>query len=292
MRILVTGATGFVGSHTVRGLVDAGNAVGAVIRQNSTTDLLDSRAQRLVHDGTTDGLYRCVHDFAPEAAVHLASRFVAEHQSSDIDALIEANLRFGCQLLEALARRAVTRLVNISSAWEHYHTEDYRPVSLYAATKRAFQDLCVFYADAHQMRIVTLKLSDTYGPHDRRPKLISLLGKLAKTGERLNLSPGEQAINFSHVDDVVEAIRVALALTAELQPGETRSYSVQGSEQMTLREFVDLFERVSGRSLSVGWGERPCRKREVMRPWVGKTLPGWSPRIGLEEGLRRVLADI
>jgi nucleoside-diphosphate-sugar epimerase len=292
MRILVTGANGFIGSHAVRGFLDDGCAVGAVIRSTSALDLLDRRVEKLLYDGTTDGMYNIVRNFAPDVTVHLASRFVPEHRWSDIDELIESNIRLGCQLLDALARRGVTRLVITGTAWEHYHSMEYRPVSLYAATRRAFQDLCTYYADADGIRIVNLKFSDTYGTQDRRPKLIPSLIRMSLTGERLKLSPGAQLINFTYVDDVVDAIRIAIGLTVKLGQGIVQSYSIRSDEQMTLREFVELFEQLSGKPLSVGWGERPYRKREVMQPWLGEKLPGWKPRIDLAEGLKRVLADV
>lgn len=292
MRILLTGATGFVGGHTARGLLQDGHSVGAIVRPGSDLSALDPRVAVLVHDGSAEGLYDEIKTFAPDAGVHLASKFVAQHQPGDIGALIEANLHFGCQLLDALARCGVTRLVNIGTSWEHYESENYRPVSLYAATKHAFQDLCAFYADAHGMRIVTLKLSDTYGPGDTRPKLFALLCRIVRTGETLELSPGAQSINFAHVDDVVEAIRIALARADALPDSTMESFAVRGAEQLNLRDFVALFVQVAGTPLNVVWAARSYREREVMHPWLGQVLPGWQPKTTLQDGLRRMLTDV
>jgi len=287
---VVSGAQGFIGSHLVRRLLDEGHSVGALVRTAKST--LDRRAVTLLSDGSTEGIFECLKAFSPDAAVHLASRYVAQHQASDIDGLIDDNLRFGCQFVDGLARCGVTRLVNIGTSFEHFHSDDYKPASLYAATKYAFHALCAYYADARGMWIVTLKLSDTYGPSDPRPKLIPLLIRCLKTGEELKLSPGGQSVNFAHVDDVVSAIQLALARAEPPPVSQMESFAVRGSEQLNLKEFVELFSEIAGSSLNVSWGARPYRDREVMVPWLGQLLPGWQPRIPLKSGLRNILADV
>ena len=117
MRVLVTGATGFVGAHTTTGLLNDGHVVGALVRVGSDRSQLDRRAEILDHDGSTEGLFELTRDFAPDAVVHLASKFVATHTPNDIDALIAANLRFGCKLLDALDRHASRGFDDDGTAW-------------------------------------------------------------------------------------------------------------------------------------------------------------------------------
>lgn len=284
-RVLVTGATGFVGGHLVQGLLDDGCHVSALLRAGSSEIYIDARAEILTHDGSTGRLDELVRRAAPDQAIHLASRFVAAHTPSDIDSLIESNLRFGCQLLDALARGGVGTLINFGTAWQHYETNAYRPVSLYAATKQAFESLAAYYVDACGLRMITLKLTDTYGPADRRGKLISALLCAAASGRPLALSPGDQVLDLVHVADVVEAVRVALARAEADQGGKAEAFAVRGANSLTLRSLVALIEDVAGRSVPVDWGARPYREREVMTPWLGETLPDWTPRIDLRTGL-------
>lgn len=289
MRVLVTGAAGYLGGRVSRGLLDDGHEVVAVLRESSNAGGLDPRIVQVRHQGSTAQLLALVTEARPDAAVHVASRFIAEHKPEDIESLITSNLLFGCQLLESLSAAGVDRLVNFGTSWQHFdggEAENYRPATLYAATKQAFEDLAAFYADAKGLRIVTLKLSDTYGPSDPRGKLVSALRSAVEDGRALKLSAGAQRINLTHVSDVVEAARIGLARTGTLLVGQMEAFAVRGAETLSLREFVNVFAKAYGRAPEIEWGARPYRAREVMDPWSGALLPEWSARITLDQGLR------
>jgi nucleoside-diphosphate-sugar epimerase len=223
---------------------------------------------------------------------HLASRFLSDHSPNDIENLIRDNITFGSMLVEAMVRAGSKRLVNAGTSWEHYQNASYSPVCLYAATKQAFEAILRYYADAEALWVVTLKLYDTYGPGDRRGKLLSRLAKMIHDGSSLAMSPGKQLIDLVHVDDVVNAFLIAAArlLTDEVTGME--DYAVSSGCPRTLRDIAALLERCAGAPLKIEWGGRPYRFREVMVPWsTGAPVPGWSPHIGLEEGLKMVLAE-
>jgi nucleoside-diphosphate-sugar epimerase len=162
-------------------------------------------------------------------------------------------------------------------------------VCLYAATKQAFEAVLEFYIDAHALRAITLKLFDTYGPGDPRPKLLSLLQKATATGAPLDLSPGEQLINPVYIDDVVEAFVLAGKRLLDGAPAGKEEYAVSSRHPLSVREFAAAYASASGRGLELRWCAQPYRAREVMVPWnTGASLPGWSPKVTLEEGIRRI----
>lgn len=291
--MLITGATGFVGSHLARHLAAGGAAVGCIVRAASAGGL-PTGAVALRHDGTTDHLHDLVRGFAPDCIVHLASYFVAEHQPQDVAPLIASNLLFATQLADAATAAGVGQFVNTGTAWQHYEGAVYDPVCLYAATKQAFDDILRYYRARSGLRVVTLELSDTYGPGDPRRKLIPLLLERIRDRQRLAMSPGEQRISLVFISDVVAAFARAIEIVGGLCPGEERRFGVASLEQPSLRELVALIEREAGVTLDIGWGERPYREREVMRPWRGPALPGWQPKIDLRAGIRLLLeaADV
>lgn len=293
--VLVTGGTGFIGYHLCSRLVEADCRVTAIVRDESDTAALANLGSVDIVSwaGSVKELIACMSRCRPLVVYHLASQFVVEHRPEDVDTIVSANLLFGAKLLEAMTAGGVDAFVNVGTSWQHYgQTTDYRPANLYAASKQAFEDLIAYYADARGLRAVTLKLSDTYGPQDRRRKLISQLIGAAKVGGEMVMSPGEQEIDPLHIDDVVRGLVIAGERCLDLKPGSTQSFALSGGEPMTLRQLADLVGSLSSAPLSIRWGERPYRQREVMRAWRGGiALPDWEPRVSLREGLRKLLSE-
>jgi nucleoside-diphosphate-sugar epimerase len=236
-------------------------------------------------------MVRIVREAAPCVVFHLASLFLSQHTSDDVERLIQSNVLLGTQLAEAMSVCGVKRLLNTGTSWQHYQNQDYSPVNLYAATKQAFEDVLQYYVEAAGLQVITLKLFDTYGPNDPRPKLLQLLSHASREGKPLDMSPGEQSIDLVHIDDVVEAFGIAARRLLNEQVTGHESYAVGSGQAMRLQDVVMVFESAAGVKVPVRWGRRPYRVREVMVPADNlERLPGWSPRIKLEDGLRESIA--
>lgn len=250
----------------------------SVVRPSSNPEFIADlgRICRMhTHDGSTGQLLSILREANPDIVFHVASLVLAEHTPESVEDLIHSNVLFSTQLAEALVRGGCKRLVNTGTSWQHYQTNDYRPVNLYAATKQAFEDILVYYHDAHDLSVVTLKLFDTYGPGDRRSKLIDILVQAAMSGEPLNMSPGEQIVDLTHVEDVAMAFLTAAGLLGESSEPLYESFFVCG-ERYSIRELVKVVERATGRVVDVSFGGRVYRSREVMVPApAGDELPGW-----------------
>jgi nucleoside-diphosphate-sugar epimerase len=284
---LVTGATGFIGTHLTARLEAEGFDVHAIVPVDGRPN--SARVTTHTLDGTTDRVIAIVSGVAPDVVFHLASLFVAEHETAQVTPLVEANVLFGTQVLEAMAISGVERFVNTSTAWQHYGDAEYDPTSLYAATKQAFEDVLAFYVPAKGMRAVTLELYDTYGPDDPRPKLFAALRSAVADGRELAISPGEQMIDLVYIDDVVDAFLGAGEQTAVQQAGTHERYAVATGSPQSLRDIVTLWSSVTDCALRVKWGGRPYRAREMMAPPTrGVPLPGWSAKVALPEGISRM----
>lgn len=287
----ITGATGFVGSHLTRRLVTDGWSVHILVRPSSDRKLLqdlEGRFQTHIHFGNTEQLCALMSDVRPNVVFHLASLFVVHHHPEDILPLFESNLVFPSQLLEAMAKNGVTRLINTGTSWQHYNNKnDNNPVCLYAATKQAVEAIMEYYIQACGIKAITLKLFDTYGSDDPRPKLLSLFKKAAETGEPLGMSAGEQLIDLVHIDDVIEAYVIAAQRLLDKAVSQHERYAVSSGNPLSLKELVKLYAEVTKQVVAVNWGARPYRYREVMVPWnKGRSVPGWVPRTSLVDGIR------
>lgn len=289
---LVTGATGFVGSHLVRRLIKESWKVHIISRPESSLEIIkDVKGETVnhLHDGTTDGMLRIIKESKPIIVFHLASLFLTQHQPKDLEPLIRSNILFGTQLLDAMAANGVYKFVNTGTSWQHYNNEDYNPVCLYASTKQAYEAILKFYIETTTLRVVTLKLFDTYGPNDLRPKLFNLLKKVAEDQKPLAMSPGEQLIDIVYIDDVVEAFLIAADRLLNNNAKKYEEYAISSGNPLKLRDLVKKYEEVIGKKLPIEWGGRPYRDREVMVPWKrGEKLYGWMPKVCLDEGIKKI----
>lgn len=287
---LITGGGGFIGARLARRLLGDGWTVDLLARPSTVVDQDLSAATIHRFDGTTEGLIAIMAAARPDTVFHLASLYLAEHKPADLEALVASNVLLTGQLAEAMTvalPAGSARLVSTGTAWQHYRGPGYVPVNLYAATKQAGDDLLRYYIDARRLSAITLKLFDTFGQGDTRRKLLQLLVDAAASGQRLGMSPGDQIMDISHVDDVVDAFVVAGYRLLTTTDSLDESYFVSG-ERLRVRDLVPIVERATGRTLDVAFGERPYRAREVMVPVVPaeeQHLPGWTPRRRLADML-------
>jgi nucleoside-diphosphate-sugar epimerase len=293
---LVTGATGYIGSHLVGGLLDAGWQVHVVVRQASSLHMLKNYLQCItvhIHDASMVGMFNVMVAAKPDVVYHLAAATSSEHQMEDVDRMLEANIQFSTQLTEAMYRNGIKYLVNTETFWQYQTGNDiYAPVCLYAATKQAFHDILRYYVDLGYLNALSLVLYDTYGADDPRKKLFSLL-KLARQEQRqISMTSGEQIVDVSHVDDVVAAYLRAGEILLSESPKRLNTYAVTSGRRMSLRQFVEIIERETGILMPINWGGKPYRLNEVMKPWLGKPLPGWCPKVELAVGLREVFKGL
>jgi nucleoside-diphosphate-sugar epimerase len=287
MRLAITGGTGFIGNAMVRRLEAEGHDV-CLIRRNDV--LVRSRGEELcVARGTERNALAvagALQGFDADVVVHLATAFVAQHQTADVDALIHSNVLFGAFVLEAAARSGVP-VVNVTSFWQHVDGTLRNPNSLYAATKNALLAIADFYRNRDGLRILDLVLYDVYGERDPRRKLLTVLVEAAKTGKVVELSGGMQLINLLHVDDVVSGI--LQAADCLIGGDQAMCYSVKAEAFLTIREVVSEVEAALSMQLEARWGARTDRPGEMLEPWiVADTVPTWSPTVPLDAGIRRM----
>ena len=287
-RALVSGASGFVGQHLAKRLVSEGWTVTALVRAGGSTRFEDrtvAGVDTLEDPGTTGGLCAITSSRQFTHCFHLATHFVAHHRPEDVDALIEANLAFATRFVEAAVSTGCANILNVSTAWQHYEGARYSPVSLYAATKQAFEDILAYYATV--TRVTTLTIPDTYGPQDDRRKLLGLLIGALRNGTRLEMSSVHQLVDLLYVDDVVDALLAAAH--SESPPGV---WAATSGAPISVRQLVEALRETAGREVPVEFGVRPERAREMRAPWnLGEVLPGWEPKTSLSDGLLMTLRD-
>jgi len=290
MRVLITGATGFLGSNLAQYMRGQGHDVACLHRKGTNLPAPITGLPSWTTDEDGTGFGKALNDFRPDTVVHLAALYLTEHRPEDVAPLLRANIEYGVHLLEAMREAESTAMVFAGTSWQHYRNQAYCPANLYAATKQAFTSLADYYRDAHGLRLLELHLYDSYGPNDPRKKLIHHLCNAARNATPLAMSHGEQRIHLLHVDDLTRALEEACVQVQAFPSGHRELYRLPSPTAISLRELVTLFNQAHpDQPVKVDWGKRPYREREIFEPWEGcEILPNWAPRITLAEGLATI----
>jgi nucleoside-diphosphate-sugar epimerase len=292
MRIILTGSSGYIGSQVAHRLIDLGNEIYAIIRPGSKLDLLKDIKHQIhfIYDeGSVENMTESFTEIKADAVIHIASLFLAEHTMQDVDRLLQSNIIFSTHLLEAMVHSGTKNIISTSTSWEHYNSEQYNPVCLYSATKKAFEDILKYYVEAKDLNAIILSIFDTYGAGDPRKKIINLFERISQTGESLDMSPGEQYLDLIYIEDIIDAYICALDRITAIHSKGIEKYYLRSGNAMRLKDIAELYSKVNDVTLKINWGKREYRTREVMDTYKdGTVLPGWSPKVSLAEGLAKL----
>jgi UDP-glucuronate 4-epimerase len=305
LRILLTGAAGFIGSHLGEKLLADGHAVvgldnfdpyySPARKRRNLRAALAHEAYRFIEGNFADAqlLDSLLTENAFEAVIHLAANAGVRPSLEDPQKYVRNNITGLVLLLEALKNRGPQRLVFASSSSVYGNTtpppfrEDapcLQPQSPYGAGKRAGEFFCATYAQLHGIRTTALRFFTVYGPRQRPDMAIAKFARAILTGRPITLfGDGDTARDYTFVSDIVDGIVAAL----QTDVASYRVYNLGGDHSTSLRELVEELEKVCGRKAIV---ERlRLQPGDVERTSADLTRSrkelGYAPRIRPAEGL-------
>ena len=286
-RVLITGATGFLGRNLAFRLAGAGYDV--VIVKRSRLPITDvERSFQGVAVGALGEL--SVDDiFAKhgpiDVVVHTATCY---GRAGETDReVLESNLMFGIKLLESASRHRVSLFVNADTLLP-------RDVNRYALSKSNFLEWGRLWERDGGGRFVNVRHEQIYGPGDSPSKFTTWIARqCVENVPEIKLTRGEQRRDFVYIDDVVNAY---LSILANILAAKDRfqEFEVGSGSSIPVRRFVESVHRHAGSSSRLVFGAVPYRENEIMdsKPNArGLFEIGWSPSVSLDEGIRLLLED-
>lgn len=305
---IITGAAGFLGSHIARRLVEAGTEVvgidnGSTGRESNIKPFAGHANFRFVlGDVTVPSTLEALADLEPGRVTeiyHLASPASPVYYQAHPIATIEANTTGLRHMLE-LARRHGARLLYASTSEAygdpevHPQPEEYRgnvntwgPRACYDEAKRLGEVYCYEYYRLYGTRVRVARIFNTYsaGLRNDDGRVISNFVTQALAGRDITVyGDGSQSRSFCYVDDTV----AGLQLLMEKEVAEGQIVNIGNPAEYSILEVARLVKRLTGSASAIKFLPLPADDPKVRRPVIDKAvrLLGWTPKIGLEEGLK------
>jgi len=305
-RVAVTGAAGFIGSHICRRLLDRGDTVVGIdnfdpyydrnVKEERLVALLDRTGFGLVEiDVRHGGQLRDVLDGA-EALIHLAARPGVRPSFADPGLYLDVNAGGTVSVLEAAAAVGVSRVVFASSSSVYgdlpggtlrEDAPDLRPISPYAASKRAAELFCQVLAEPLGQTVAALRLFTVYGPAQRPDQAVARFAADLSAGRPIRLfGDGSAERDCTFVDDAVEGIVRALDWTRGRRAG-CKIVNIGSGVAVTVSRLIDLVAEAL--EVSPRIVEEPSALGDVRRTLAdlerARTLLGYRPTVPIEQGI-------
>lgn len=283
--VLVTGGTGFLGSHLIEDLVKLGNQEIVILKRTFSNV---SRIQHLLphlkfYNIDEVDLESIFANHKIESIFHCATNY--GRKATEPTELIEANLILPLNLLQLAVKNGVRLFVNTDTVLD-------TRVNYYALSKGHFSDWLKTFSN--RLICVNVALEHFYGPGDEKSKFVPYLIQqlLIDKPAVLKLTPGEQLREFIYISDVIEALRKISDKATFFSNGYYR-FEVGSGNKVRIRDIADLIKDLTGNTTtSLNFGGLPYRENEVMDSNVDlKPLLslGWFPLVSLEDGLNKTI---
>lgn len=282
-KLLVTGATGYLGGNLVNNLILDYDIV-ILKRRTSNTLRINSILNQLtsinIEDVDFSELFKN-QNFS--GVIHCATNYGRDE--NDLDDTIEANLILPLRLLKNALENKVEFFINTDTILD-------KRINYYSLSKAQFKDWLLFFSS--RIKAINIELEHFYGKGDDPSKFVSkVIRDLALNETKdIELTLGEQKRSFIYIDDVVQAFRVILANIKNI-PGEYTSFQVGSKNQISIKDFVLLTKELcANTNTNLKFGALPYRKNEAMEVSLDISKLeqlGWQEKTSLQDGLRQTI---
>lgn len=278
--ILITGGTGYLGSHVAEKLLQKGYAISVLVRTNSSLLRLESFKEKL-NFINVDDLEIFFENEKIEGIIHIATNY--GRKGEKISEIISSNLSFPIKLFELAIQNKVRFFINTDTSLP-------RNLNHYSLSKAQFRDWLKIVPN--ELKIINLIPEYFYGPNDDDSKFISgILHKLKGNVESIDLSEGIQQRDFIYIDDAVAAYMCVIEHLDKF--GKYVDIPLGSATTISLRSLVELIKKLSNNTLTkLNFGKIPIREGDVMKSKADISYLislGWKPIINIEQGINKII---
>ena len=290
VKILITGAAGFIGANLTRKLIKTGNEINILIKETSNlwriNDVVSNCNVHKIDLKKVEDVRNVVKEVNPELVYHCAGHGIYPSQKNNTE-IFSTNILGTFNLLNALnENNNLHRLVNLGSFFEYLTN----PTDPYTISKITQTKLAEHFFKEKKLPIITLRLFTPYGKFDSPGRLICDLMIALIRNKPLEIFSKYTKRDFIHIDDVITALEIA-----SQQPDITGEIIDIGTgNEISVEEIVSMSDQLSDNELVINWNDTKQREVDILPEniFLGRQQTqklNWNPSTSLEDGLQRTI---
>jgi nucleoside-diphosphate-sugar epimerase len=281
--ILLTGATGFIGSNILKE-IQLDNKVFVIKRFESKKKIIKSRNIKIITFKNYDSLSKKLKKIKADTVIHCATHFKTKHSYKDINKFVESNILLGNIILENIKELKTKQFINFSSTWEDLNGVENNPKNLYAAYKKGFNCIIQHYKKNFlNIRFIDLMIVDTFGKNDNRKKLINTIRKNYHKKKTTTIVSKKLYLNLLNIQDIVSAIKIILK--GNIQSGK---YILKNLNYFNIYKLVKFINKDNKQKIKVKWFSNAFIKDKTLKY---KQLKSWNPKKSNVQNIKNLILN-
>jgi len=278
-RILITGSTGFIGSHILNLLLKKNIYIYDILREKNKKNKYIKKLKKNknyfpIFYKEFKELEKKLKKKKINTVINCATYYSTKNDIKAIQNLIETNIVF-CSIILEILKKKIKKFINFGSMMEHSYKNHFSPKNFYAVTKFSFQKIEEFYKKYNpKIKFYDLKLYETYGDNDKREKIIPTIIKKYSQNKNIKIVSRNLTMNFVHIESLKLAIE--MVINNKVQEGE---YCIKNKKFTKIKNIIDLLKRKLKKKIKTKY---LSSKKFLNYKNKLKNFPDWSDKKNLE----------
>lgn len=253
--ILITGASGFVGSHVLDDCLKNNFNVYAIFKYSRKNVNFAKKYKKKIFPIFYNNIYEIKNKLTNckvNYVIHCATHYIKKHDHNDIENIIKSNVLFSTVLLDAVVNIKIKKFINLGTVWQHFNGTKNSAFNLYAATKQSFECIFNYYKNQHRkIKFYNILLTDTFGINDKRKKLIPILLKNFKNKMQCKINiPKNLSMNIVDVNEVTKCLNILLKNNFK-----SNNYVIKSKQDVKIFDLINFLNDNLEKKIKVNWSK-------------------------------------